>query len=299
VRARLAAALVAAAVAALAAQEAAFLVELDAVVTDEAGKPVAGLTQDDFEVREDGRRVDLKTFDAIADSSGAPVARSVVLLLDDAGAGPGNTLAIQTAARTFVASMAPADEFSVIRMNNRRDEAFGDRLEALLRISEFRSGAVPFFGRETVQNALRVFAKTSRTLEAIEHRRKALVCIGVADVCSVSEPDGRASLIWKFWVDAVGAMARANTSVYSLEPNGGSRRTNNSEETIVDATGGVLFANAKDAARPIDIVRRDTGNYYLLGYWPAVSSRPLHKIDVRVRQRGLKVRARRLRGDAS
>ena len=85
--------------------------------------------------------------------------------------------------------MAPPDEFSVVRLNNRRDEAFGDRLEALLRISEYRSDALPFFGRETVENALRAFAKVSRTLEPIEHRRKALVCIGVPEVCGIGGAD--------------------------------------------------------------------------------------------------------------
>jgi hypothetical protein len=48
----------------------------------------------------------------------------------------------------------------------------------------------------------------------------------------------------------------------------------------------------------IDIVRRDTGTYYLLGYWPpaSASSKETHSIDVKVNKRGLQVRARRLRG---
>ena len=296
---RVLASLVAATVALGAAEPATYLVELDAVVTDDAGKPVVGLKQEDFEVRDDGKRVELKTFDAVAETGDRLVSRSIVLLLDDSGVGSGNTLTIQSIARTFVARMAAPDEFSVVRLNNRRDEAFGDRLEALLRISEYRSDALPFFGRETLENALRAFAKVSRTLEPIEHRRKALVCIGVADVCSILEPSGRTSLIWKFWLDAAAAMSRANTSLYSLEPSGGSRRVNLHGATIADATGGEVFANVTDVARPIDIVRRDTGNYYLLGYWPAVSDKPIHSVDVRVNKRGLHVRARRVRGESS
>ena len=294
---RLVAALFAAAVATLAAQQqAAYLVEIDAVVTDDAGKPVAGLMQGDFDVKEDGKQVELKTFDAVEDTGTRPIPRSIVLLLDDSGVGTGNTLAIQTIARTFVARMAPPDEFSVVRLNNRRDEAFGDRLEALLRISEYRSDALPFFGRETLENALQVFARVSRTVEAIEHRRKALVCIGIPDVCGMTEPSGRTSLIWKFWLDAAGAMARANTSLYSLEPAGTVRRSNATGSSMADATGGEVFISVTELGRPIDIVRRDTGNYYLLGYWPVVSDKPMHSVDVRVKKRGMKVRARRVRG---
>jgi VWFA-related protein len=277
--------------------ESPYLVEIDAVVIDESGRAVSGLRQEDFQVREDGRPVELKTFDAVVDDGGARgVARSIVLLLDDSGIGAGNTLAIQSIARMFVSRMEAADEFSVVRLNNRRDEAFGDRLEALMRISEYKSGALPFFGRETVENALKAFARVSRTLEAIEQRRKALVCLGVPAVCSMMQPASRSSILWRYWVDAIGAMARANASLYSLEPSGVSESARPVSGSIADATGGEVFRNTNDITRLIDIVRRDTGNYYLLGYWPLAAKSELHSIDVRVSKRGLRVRARLYRG---
>ena len=171
-----------------------------------------------FQIKDDGHLVDVKTFDAVADTpTNRPPQRSIVLLLDDSGVGTGNTLPIQTIARMFVARMAAPDEFSVVRLNNRRDEAFGDRLEALLRISEYRSDALPFFGRETVENGLRSIAKVSRTIEAIEHRRKAVVCIGVRHLQCVEPSTGRGSPLWRYWVDAIEA-ARANASVYCSCP---------------------------------------------------------------------------------
>ena len=276
-----------------------YLVEIDAVVTDDAGKPLTGLKQSDFEVRDDGKRVELKTFEEVKETGERPVPRSIVLLLDDSGVGAGNTVPIQQIARTFIARMQAPDEFSVIRLNNRRDEAFGDRLEALLRVEEYRADALPFFGVETLENALRVFGKVARTLEPIEHRRKALVCIGVPDVCSIPEPSGRTNLLWRFWTDTMGAMARSNASLYSLEPNGASRRNPIRGGSIADVTGGEVFLNTKDMTRPIDIVRRDTGNYYLLGYWPMQSNKTLHSVDVRVTKRGAHVRARTVRGESS
>lgn len=280
-------------------QTANYLVEVDAVVTDDMGKPVVGLTQDEFQVKDDGKRVELKTFEEVRETDESAVARSIVLVLDDSGFGSGNTATIQQIARMFVAKMAPPDEFSVIRLSNRRDEAFGDRLEALLRIQEYRSDALPFFGRETRENALQMFAKVARTLEPIEHRRKALVCIGVPDVCSISEPSGRIEVLWKFWVDTVGAMSRSNASVYSLEPSGVPRRNIITGGTIADMTGGEVFLNTTDVNKPIDVVRRETGNYYLLGYWPSASDKPLHSIEVKVNKRGVRVRTRHVRGNSA
>jgi hypothetical protein len=49
----------------------------------------------------------------------------------------------------------------------------------------------------------------------------------------------------------------------------------------------------------IDAIRRDTGNYYLLGYWPTGAKGELHSIEVKVIKRGLRVRARRFRGESS
>jgi hypothetical protein len=121
-----------------------------------------------------------------------------ILLLDDSGIGAGN-MTIQSIARMFVARMA-TDEFSVVRLNNRRDEAFGDRLEALMRISEYKSDALPFFGRETVENALKVFARVSRNLEEIEKGRKALVCVGDPAVCRTMELASSSSVMYCYWV---------------------------------------------------------------------------------------------------
>jgi hypothetical protein len=113
------------------------------------------------------------------------------------------------------------------------------------------------------------------------------------------EPASRSSVLSRYWVDAMGAMARANTSLYSLEPNGVSGSSRPVSGSIADATGGDVFRNTSDITRLIDIVRRDTGNYYLLGYWPSASKSDLHSIEVKVNKRGLRVRARRYRGGSS
>jgi hypothetical protein len=115
----------------------------------------------------------------------------------------------------------------------------------------------------------------------------------------MTEPASRNSVLWRYWVDAIGAMARSNSSLYSLEPNGVSGSAKPITDSIADASGGDVFRNTSDVTRVIDIIRRDTGNYYLLGYWPSASKGALHSIEVKVNKRGLRVRARRYRGESS
>ena len=48
-------------------------------------------------------------------------------------------------------------------------------------------------------------------------------------------------------------------------PNGLSTRVEVAQGPLADVTGGEGFRNTNDIGRVIDIVRRDTGTYYLLG----------------------------------
>src|SRR5580693_4159120 len=59
--------------------------ELDAVVLDKNDRPVRGLQQGDFQVKEDGRPVTVTSFNEVsaAGIAGQADGRSVVLLLDD------------------------------------------------------------------------------------------------------------------------------------------------------------------------------------------------------------------------
>src|SRR3989442_648389 len=63
------------------------LVELDVVALDRQDLPVAGLRQDEFQIKEDGRAVDIKTFAhvTVLGSTQPDDARLVTLLMDDVG----------------------------------------------------------------------------------------------------------------------------------------------------------------------------------------------------------------------
>jgi hypothetical protein len=134
----------------------------------------------------------------------------------------------------------------------------------------------------------------SRKLESTGRRRKILVCIGAPQICSVTQP-GRFGGGWLYedWIDAVGAAARANLSMYALL----AVPARQSGESIVEVTGGTVFRNASDFRRMLDRIWQDAGHHYLLGYWPPASSKDLHSISVKLARKGVHVLARRQRGN--
>jgi VWFA-related protein len=271
------------------------LVELDVVVLDRGGSPVTGLRRDEFQVREDGRAVDLKTFAEISDTgAGDGGGRQIVLLLDDT-LPAGGTPVVQTLARAVLSQKRERDEVTVVRLNNDRDEPFGDTETALDRIARYRAAAVPYQMRGSGERSLRVVASIARSLEAVEHRRKLIVCVGGPGVCNVLEPQPRGySLLWRPWVEAMGATARANASVYAMMPTApGAVRI--LAGGLAEFTGGDGFMNTSRIEAFINAIWREASQYYLLGYWPEPQKRELHDVDVRTTRKDLRVRARRTR----
>jgi hypothetical protein len=105
----------------------------------------------------------------------------------------------------------------------------------------------------------------------------------------------RGFLFWSLWVDAIASASRANLAVYAVMPVpfGTSILTAGG---LADVTGGDAFANATKFETFVDRLWAEARDYYLLGYWPTADGHELHSIDVKVKRRGVHVRARRARG---
>jgi VWFA-related protein len=269
-------------------------VEIDAVVVDRKGRPMRGLQQSDFSIREDGKPVTITTFSEIS----GPVrddpdsARTVVLLLDDTGVAPVGTQSIQIIARAFVSSAAAVDDVTVVRLHVEADEPFGDRIAGESRISEYRGGSYPFVSWSTTGDMLKRVADIARLVASNASRRKIIVCIGSPYVCNVREPQPSAPRSFEAaWAGALVQAAQANVSVYGLVPGGAGLRS----DGLSEYTGGEVFASTYDVGPPIDRILQDAANYYLLGYWPVSAPKSLHRVEVKVATRGLRVHARRAR----
>jgi hypothetical protein len=268
-------------------------VELDVVVVDRDNRPVLDLNASDFRVKEDGKAVELKTF--LPPVAERETGRQIVLLLDDSSVPMGGTRVVQAMAQAILSRGTTSDDVRVVRLNNDRDEPFGDIETALSRIDGYRAGVVPFQNRGSVERVLTVIANISHQLEFEDHRRKVIVCIGGPRVCNVLEPQPRGyNQNWRAWVTALAGMARANVAVYAAMPiapgvplmlSGG----------LSELSGGSGFANTGSFERFVADLWDEAGRYYLLGYWPAASRRELHSIDVKVERKGARVRSRRQR----
>ena len=118
----------------------------------------------------------------------------------------------------------------------------------------------------------------------------------------------------------VGAAARANIRVYSIDAQGQNRRqqdtslnalmpmetggaipagaydtTEDGPNSLAVDTGGMAIRNTNDFRSALSRVARDTSQYYVLGYVPANTSidGKFRSITVRVKRPGLRVRARK------
>jgi hypothetical protein len=85
-------------------------------------------------------------------------------------------------------------------------------------------------------------------------------------------------------------------SVYVVDPAGLIGRPDLGQG-LVEHTGGADFVRSNNFERAVDRIWEEAGHYYLLGYTPTTRPRELHSIGVKVRRRGLHVRARLDRGD--
>jgi VWFA-related protein len=116
-------------------------VNVEVSVTDKDGRPVAGLKRGDFELREDGKRVEIANFDAVthkaavpqnapettavpqsaeqAPAEGSPEPASWVLYIDDAFIQPSTRARVLSQLREFLThQLAPGDQVMVATYDN-------------------------------------------------------------------------------------------------------------------------------------------------------------------------------------
>lgn len=246
-------------------------VVLHATVRSSEGRLVPDLTRDDFEVLDEGRRVEITAF------SSDPQPVTVALLLDMSGSMEGLFLRVREATAHLVNSLQPGDRMRIGTFGQEvalSPWLTGDKtiLQRVLNEELWPGGPTPLWTATLAAMA---------SLEGEPGRRVVLVLTD--GIGSDSNRAGRART----------AAEKGGFMVYAVGLDG--TRLDPSLVSLANLTGGghVTVPRDADPAAAFARILEELRHQYVIGFAPVVHDGKLHKVDVRVRRSGFNVRARR------
>jgi len=271
-----------------------------ATVTDRDGRLAPDLTREVFEIRDNGKPQPLTVFSTDVQ----PV--SVVMMLDRSGSMRGNVGLVERAAEEFVQRLGPADAARIGTFADRieiRPAAFTGDKEELLRI--LRSD-LPVTGPTPLWNA------TDEAITALRERegRKVILLFSdggdapmnfrlnnrsIMDVMRRAQQEdvmvyaiGLQTTVLKGPTGPRGGIGSLGGSMTSVRPDPGLA-------TVADDTGGGYFelTRAENLGQTFAQVAEELHHQYAIGFEPSKLDNHMHKIDVRVSEKGAKVRSRK------
>jgi VWFA-related protein len=245
-------------------------VRVDVLVTDK-GRPVAGLTPADFEVLDNGVRqhVDLASFEQI------PL--NVVLALDMSASLQGLRLGhLQTAGKRLLEGLKPGDRAALVT---------------------FSHVVAPTQGLTEDLDRVRAALDQARGegLTSLIDATHAGMLLGESDVgrsLLIVFSDGVDTSSWLTAEAVLETARRGDVVVYSVEV--GERRASFPRE-LSEITGGRLFAieSTNDLSAAFAKILEEFRMRYLVSYSPqGVEPGGWHRLEVRVRTRGVTVKSR-------
>lgn len=247
------------------------MVEVYATVTDRQGRLVTDLTQDEFDVREDGRPQAIRTFTA----GNVPV--SLALAFDRSFSMAGRPLeGARVAVRALLNELTDEDRVTLIAISSEVD-VLVPLTNNRLRVDEAVQALDPW-GSTALHDAV------VQALDAIEPAPGRRVLVLVSD--GVERDSGRS---------AEDVDARVRASDVMVYPVALARQSPPLFHVLAALSGGRTTATRRPDELP-RLFRRfaaELRHQYLLGYATDGSRGPgYRRLDVRVRRPGLVVRAR-------
>ncbi len=279
------------------------LVSVYATVTDQNARLVTDLTQNDFEVKDDGKTQPIALFS----NDVQPI--TIVVMLDRSGSMAENSVLVQEAADQFVHKLLPNDSARIGDFSREieiQPAAFTSRQDELEDILAHRlqpEGPSP------------VWTAVDRSITALLHesgRRVVLIFTDghdspirgqvVTDVKDVM----RRAMIDEVMVYAIGLADTQTTSFWTprtrnrfrqLGSRPGSRtvKPDPGLRKIAEQTGGGYFELSwnQDLGATFSRVADELHHQYLLAFTPRKLDGEMHKLEVKLKRRGLTVRARK------
>ena len=259
------------------------IVDLYVTVTDQSGRLVPGLLQEDFEIVDEGVVQEIVLFE----NEVRPI--TVVVMLDTSASMTPSLDLLMAGAEQFIIRMLPDDRGKVGAFNDKiqilpETDFIGDR-DALIRVLDRLQ-----FGNPT--RLYDAIGASVDSLQGIEGRKVALIFT-----------DGEDTQHKIGWRDALEKARAEEVMIYTigLESDyfNGLRQVRSRPDrrlkTFAEETGGGYFElkDTDDLGPTFTRVAQELHSQYVVGFAPNVQDGKLHKLEVRVRPRGMTARARK------
>jgi Ca-activated chloride channel family protein len=274
-------------------------------VTDSTGRLVPNLTKDDFEIYDNGKPQEITLFQ----TETQPL--SIAIMLDRSGSMRDNIRLVALGAEELVRKLLPADKARIGSFSDKillEPEAFTSDQAALLRVLR---GDLPTGGATPLWNA----ANEAMSALATESGRRVVLLF----TDGVDSPPITFKKVNRSVMDVVERATKEDTMVYAIglegrmpfaKPQspvsggfgGGFGDTGNSFvqrpdpglPKIAEETGGGYFelTRADDLRSTFARVADELHQQYAIGFEPTKLDGKTHKLDVKVKGKGMKVRAR-------
>ena len=259
------------------------LVDLYVTATDRNGRLVPDLLQEDFAILDEGDLQEIVLFE----NEVRPI--TVVVMLDTSASMTPSLDLLLAGAEQFIIRMLPDDRAKV--------GAFNDKIQ-ILPTTDFtgdRDALIDDLDRLQFGNPTRLYdaiAASIDTLRGIQGRKVVLVF--------TDGEDTQHEIGWREVLD----LARAEeVMIYTIglevDYFNGIRQVRSRPDgrlkTFAEETGGGYFEldDTDDLGPTFTRVAQELHSQYVLGFTPSVRDGEVHELEVRVKQRGVRARARR------
>lgn len=287
----------------------AMVVRFDVAAVDARGRTIPNLTRNDFEVMVDGAPQPLESV-ALVDSSHRPFGRAFAIFLDEYHTRPAASAIVRSALARFVDTILTPDDRVIVMKP----------LDPLLSIpaardlGEVRSAIASFDGRlgdyaphnaferdfmgrapatiDRLRRQVTVSALNALAvrLGALGEARKSLLVVSNGFAVA---PQARGEESLPTVASLVRLANRGNVAIYALDPADDSTRGDVLQSLAADTDGRSARLDPNDDGT-LATIAADASGYYLLTYRPAVSADGrFHSVDVHVKRRDARVRARK------
>lgn len=250
-------------------------------VTDADKRLVPDLAKEDFEILDEGRP---QAIDVFVNET-PPI--TVVVMLDTSASMTGNLKFLTLAAEQFLLRLLPEDRGRV--------GAFNDKIQFASEFTSDRDALVASLRDLDFGNPTRLYDAIAAGLDELRGLEGRRVVLVFTDGDDTGSRTGYRDVLNDARADEVMIYAIGLQSDYF---NGVSRvrsRPDRNLRRLAEETGGGYFEleQTADLAPTFTRVAQELHSQYVLGFTPETLDGKVHRIEVRVRRRGMTARARR------